>query len=407
MKTARLYYDDSRLLEFEACVIEVREMGDGGKAVVLDRTAFYPTGGGQPSDVGTLDDARVIECIDEEDLVLHVVQGGDLLPGQQVVGRVDRARRLEHMQQHTAQHILSQSLWRLFSAETRGFRIMDRFSEIDVALDQPTNERIAQAVELANEIVWQDRPIKIGYVSSDEVSRLALRREPTRSGTLRIVEIEGFDATPCGGTHARRTGEVGIILVRSWERAKRMTRVRFVAGVRALRDYEILNRAAERVALMLSSEREMIAHRLERWIEEQRELAKRVRELEEQRAKWEAHSLCERASARADGARIVAHLLRDEDAEALKRLALAAASRPLTVALLAVHEGESVRLAFARSADLSEDMGALMRRACAQIGGRGGGRTEFAQGGGKCTAEEAQNLLESLARELIAQRPNC
>ena len=403
MKTIRLYYDDSHLMEFEARVVDVRETADHRRAVVLDRTAFYPTGGGQPSDTGALDGARIVECIDEGDVILHVIQEGDLLPGQQIIGRVDRARRLEHMQQHTAQHILSQALWRLFGAETRGFRIMERCSEIDVALDQPTDERIAQAVGLANEIVWQDRPIKIDYISAEEASRLALRREPTRSGTLRIVEIEEFDVTPCGGTHARRTGEIGIIFVRSWERAKRMTRLRFVAGVRALRDYEALNRAAERVASMLSSEREMIAHRLERWIEEHQALAKRVRELEEQRAASEAAALYERASARADGTKVVAHLFRNEDIEALKRLARAVASRPRTIALLAMHDGKSVHVAFARSADLNDDMSALVRRACAQIGGRGGGRAEFAQGGGPCTEEKARDLLDSLARELVAK----
>src|SRR5918911_2601 len=230
-RTERLYYEDSHLTEFEARVVAASERVSGWAAVTLDRTAFYPTGGGQPSDVGVLNGARVIECIDEEDAgVLHIVQGAPLEVGSIVRGQVDWPRRLDHIQQHTGQHILSQAFVALYQAETRSFRMMEQASEIDVALDEPSDDRIERAVELANSIIWEDRAVHIRQVTKEEAAQLPLRKDSAREGELRIIEIEDFDLSPCGGTHARRTGEIGLIAVRSWERAKGLTRIEFVAG---------------------------------------------------------------------------------------------------------------------------------------------------------------------------------
>ncbi|HYG79907.1 MAG TPA: alanyl-tRNA editing protein, partial [Pyrinomonadaceae bacterium] len=229
--TERLYYSDSHLTEFEARVTGVTERVSGWVAVTLDRTAFYPTGGGQASDTGTLNETRVVECIDAEDGgVLHVVQGRGLELGARVLGRVDWPRRLDHIQQHTGQHILSQAFIELFDAETRGFRMLEQYCEVDIALEDPSEEKVEQAVELANRVIWEDRAVTVRQVTKEEAAGLPLRKETEREGELRLIEIEGFDLTPCGGTHARRTGEVGLIAARSFERAKGLTRVDFVAG---------------------------------------------------------------------------------------------------------------------------------------------------------------------------------
>src|SRR6267142_3701630 len=233
--TERLYYQDSRLLEFDALVTGLSELDDGQIAVTLDRTAFYPTGGGQPTDTGTLGGARVVDCIDAEgEGVLHVIQGPAPEVGDTVHGKIDWPRRLDHLQQHTGQHILSAAFVHLFDAPTRSFRVLEHECEIDVALDDPTGERIEQAVDLANQIIWESRPIEIRQVTSEEAAALPLRKEPARAGELRIIEIHDFDLTPCGGTHAKSTGEVGVIVVRSWERAKGLARIQFMAGTRAL-----------------------------------------------------------------------------------------------------------------------------------------------------------------------------
>src|SRR5437867_11511686 len=280
--TERLYYNDSRLLEFDARVIGVSQRDDGAVAITLDRTAFYPTGGGEPSDTGTLGEARVIDCIDVEDEgVLHVIQGPVPDVDDTVHGKVDWLRRLDHMQQHTGQHILSAAFVRLFAAPTHSFRVLEDECEIDLALDDPTDERVDQAVDLANQIIWECRPIQIRQVTTQEAASLPLRKEPARAGELRLIEIDEFDLTPCGGTHAHSTGEVGIIAVRSWERAKGLTRIQFMAGVRVLSDYRKANRTAAEVAASFSAGRDDSPPLVARLIEENKKLARRVRELDE------------------------------------------------------------------------------------------------------------------------------
>src|SRR5918911_1306452 len=263
--TERLYYDDSHLTEFEARVTRVTERVSGWVAVTLDRTAFYPTGGGQLSDTG----------------VLHVIQGRSLAVGATVRGRVDWPRRLDHIQQHTGQHILSQAFISLYNAETRGFRMLEQYCEVDVALDDPTEEKVEQAIDLANRIIWEDRAVHVRQVTKEAAASLPLRKESEREGVLRLIEIEGFDLTPCGGTHARASGEVGVVAVRSFERAKGMTRIEFVAGARALADYNRTNRAARAIAAMFSAGRDEAASAVARLVEESKQLTRRVRDMEE------------------------------------------------------------------------------------------------------------------------------
>src|SRR5205085_8381259 len=180
--------------EFEARVTSITESVSGWSAVTLDRTAFYPTGGGQPSDTGTLDDARVAECIDAEDEgVIHIVQGRNLQVGASVKGEVDWPRRLDHIQQHTGQHILSQAFIELFGAQTRSFRMTADACEIDVELTAPSDEKIERAVNRANEIVWGDGAVRVHNVTPDEAALMPLRKDTAREGELRVIEIEGFD----------------------------------------------------------------------------------------------------------------------------------------------------------------------------------------------------------------------
>lgn len=399
--TERLYYSDSHLIEFEARVTDKSERVSGWTAVTLDRTAFYPTGGGQPSDTGMLNGARVLECIDaEDDGVLHVIQGRAPEIGSAVKGRVDWTRRLDHIQQHTGQHILSQAFVTLFNAPTRGFRVMDDSCEIDVEVTNPTNELIERAVELANNVIWEDRQITIKTATHEEAARLPLRKESSRQGELRLIEIEGFDLTPCGGTHAYRTGEVGLIAVRSWERAKGLTRIEFVAGGRALADYRRANKTARAVAALYSSARDDAAKLAAHMLEENKELHRRIRTLEEVVARVEADELVATISPDAAGIRVVTRIFDDRDAESLKHLAQALISHSNTIALLASREKEAARLVFARSPDTVGDMNALMREACVMIDGRGGGKPDMAQGGGRNT-EKLKEAIDEAAKALI------
>src|SRR5215203_2162699 len=340
--TERLYYSDSHLIEFEARVVDVTDRVSGWTAVVLDRTAFYPTGGGQPSDTGTLGGLRVVECIDDEEgRVLHVVQGAAPVRDSIVQGRIDWSRRLDHIQQHTGQHILSQAYITLFNAPTKSFRVMETSCEIDVELNNPTTEMIERAVELANNVVWEDRAITLLNVSSEQAAELPLRKEPAREGELRLIDIEGFDLTPCGGTHAYRTGEVGMIAVRSWERAKGLTRIEFVAGTRALADYRKANKSAREVAALFSTGRDDAPQLAAQMVEEHKEMNRRIRGLEELAAGIEAEKLLSTAKVNADGARIVAHVFEGRDAEFLKKLAHALIANQQTIVLLASRDKDT------------------------------------------------------------------
>src|SRR2546427_2049335 len=320
--TERLYYTDSHLIEFDARVVDVTERVSGWTAVTLDRTAFYPMGGGQPSDTGTLDGARVVECIAEGETVLHVIQGPRPAIGSTVKGRVDWSRRLDHIQQHTGQHILSQAFVTLFGAPTRSFRVMEQVCEIDVELTEPTTERVERAIELANNVIWEDRPIAIRQVTHEEAVQLPLRKDSGREGELRLIEIVGFDLTPCGGTHAFHTGEVGLIAVRSWERAKGLTRMEFVAGRRALEDYRRANNTARSVAALFSAGRDDAPALAERVMDENKELHRRVRALEEIASRIEAEELIADAAVGSDGVKIITKTFANRDPESLKHLTL-------------------------------------------------------------------------------------
>jgi alanyl-tRNA synthetase len=249
--TQRLYFTDSSVLEFSATVLDVKP-SPRGDCIVLDRTAFYPTGGGQPNDTGALDEVTVIDVFeDESGAIYHLVDQSKLIaPGKNVEGRIDRARRLDHMQQHSGQHVLSQAFVQACGAETRSFHLSGQTSTIDIELQKPTDKAMRAAEDLANAIVFEDRLMRIHLVTEDEASRLPLRKETAVKGDIRVIEIEDFDWSPCGGTHASRTGQIGMIAIRSYERAKKMTRVEFVCGVRAFARWPTIARLTRRQLLL-------------------------------------------------------------------------------------------------------------------------------------------------------------
>jgi alanyl-tRNA synthetase len=403
--TERLYYADSHLVEFDARVVSVSETADGRACIALDRTAFYPTGGGQPNDTGMLGATRVVDCVEaDEASVLHVVEGELPESGAQVRGRVDWPRRLDHIQQHTGQHILSQAFVELFGAQTRSFRMTADACEIDVDLSDPSDERVERAIDRANEIIWDDRVVRVHQVTPEEAARMPLRKDSAREGSLRVIEIEGFDFSPCGGTHAGRTGEVGIVVARQWERAKGLVRVTFAAGGRAVADYRRANRTARTVAALFSVGRDEATEAATRLQEENKHSQRRLRAAEEMATRAEARELFEETHAAAGGGpKLIARRFEGRDAESLRRLASALAAHAGTVALLGSLGEDGARLVFARSSDSEADMNTLMREACQTLGGRGGGRPEMAQGGGP-RAESLTEVLDAAASRVRGDR---
>lgn len=400
--TEKLYWYQPHLTHFAARVTDFR-LEKKRSLVMLDRTSFYPTGGGQPCDIGMIAQYKVTEVeMADDGSIWHWLDGDvDLTIGKEVECEVDWQRRREMTQQHTGQHILSQAFFQLFGAETCGFRITDRTTEIDLALELAPNEiekAIVRAEELANGIVFDNREIRIHEVTPAEAVKLPLRKESFISDCIRVIEIANYDWSPCGGTHAQRTGEVGLIAVRGWERAKKMTRVHFVCGVRALKDYRAANKTAEAVAAKFSVGRDEAETAVTRLIDDNKRLSRRTRELAEFAAKAEATELIQSTTAtgKGNGTRIIEKIFEDRDFEEVKliahRLTDGLNGEVSVIALLAAREGEMIRLVFARSANFAgsvppADMNALMKIACECLGGRGGGKPDFAQGGGTKVSE--------------------
>jgi alanyl-tRNA synthetase len=395
--TERLYYNDSYLAEFDANVIEVTTH-EGKTAVVLDRTAFYPTSGGQPFDTGTLSGAKVLDVVDtDEGRILHVV---DRVPeGDRVTGTIDWGRRFEHMQQHTGQHVLSAAFDRLLKARTESFHLGADYSTIDLARELSPAE-IARGEDEANRAVWEDRPVAIRFAGPDEIARLSLRKEPKREGTLRLIDIQDFDLSACGGTHVARTGAIGTIAVAATERFRGGSRITFLCGGRALAGYRSLRDAVAGSVRALSVLPADLPAAIERLQADGKDLRKQIKDFQSKLAVQEADALADTAEVAcgAGEARVVTASLAGWDAAGLKAIAARIVERPGYVVFL-VAEPAPAAIVVARSAGLPHDAGALLRQLIDRHGGKGGGRPEFAQGGG--VSSPASDVLQS-ARELVS-----
>jgi alanyl-tRNA synthetase len=412
----RLYYHDSFTYAFDA---EVRAVRDGARpALVLDRSAFYPTSGGQPFDVGWLDvgaggdatsELRVVDVVESDDgTILHYVEvpagegrGGAIAPGALVRGRIDAARRRDHMQQHSAQHVLSAAFDRLFGMRTVSFHLGADYSSIDLDAAALTAGQVEAAERLTNEVVLEDRPVIIRFVTKDEAAALGLRKDPAvEREELRVIDIEGFDRSACGGTHVQRTGQIGCVLLRKVEKARHGWRVEFVAGHRAVstarRDFSVLTEAAALFSAALAD----VPQQARRAVEEVRSLRKEREQLQGELAAAQAVAMLAGAPER-DGRRVVVRAFADRDVNALKTLAQALVRQSSNVVALLAGTSPQVSLVFAQTPGGPADMRALMKEAVTALGGRGGGTKDMAQGGAP-SAEGVDAVLTSVARSLAA-----
>ena len=382
--TERLYYTDSYVTEFDANLLGIEEH-DGRPAAVLDRTAFYPTSGGQPFDRGDLGGAAVIDVVDRADgAILHVFDGEIEVSeagGRRLVhGAIDWARRFEHMQQHTGQHVLSAAFDAVMGARTESFHLGSTASTID--LNRTVSPADLQRVEdEANRVVWEDRPVAIRFADPDDAARLMLRKEPVRTGRLRIVEVEGFDVSACGGTHVARTGAIGSIVVRSTESFRGGTRVEFLCGGRAVRGYRELQASVHGSIRLLSVLPSELPAGIERLQSEMKETKHTVKDLQMRLALFEGLYLAGRAES-IGSVRAVVAFIGGWDQNGLKSVATSITGRHpgYFVALFnAVHPFVAV---VARASDVTLDCGLVLKKLIERFGGKGGGRPDLAQGGG-------------------------
>jgi alanyl-tRNA synthetase len=394
--TERIYYTDPACTEFDA-TIESSHMLDGHPIVILDRTAFYPTSGGQPNDTGSLGDVEVIDVIEiGDDQIGHVVSAA-IPDGTRVHARIDRARRLDHMQQHTGQHILSAAFDRLNRTRTVGFHLGAIVSTID--LDQVLDSGSLAAAEAeANRVVWEDRPVSIRFATPDEAASWRLRKEPARTGPLRVIDVSDFDLSACGGTHVSRTGEVGVIALRSWEKFRGGMRVEFVCGSRALREFRVLRDAVSGSLRFLSVAPQDLPGAIESAQAENKELRRTIRDLGERLAVHDAGGLVGRAR-QVGAARVIVEALDGWDQGGLKALAAAAASHPGLVAALLSTTDPAV-VVISRAPDVNLDASAVLKALIGRFGGKGGGKPELAQGGGLSGARVA--MIDALGQIIEA-----
>jgi alanyl-tRNA synthetase len=403
--TDRLYYHDSFLYDFDAEVSEL--LTSPRPALILDRTAFYPTSGGQVFDTGWITSGesklRVTEVADTEDgKVIHYLEATkDLQPGTRVHGQVDAARRRDHMQQHSGQHVLSAAFVRLHNMHTVSFHMADDYCSIDLDTPTLTQKQIESAERLANEIILENRPVDIRFVSREEAGKLGLRKVPVADrDELRIIDIRDWDLSACGGTHVTQTGQIASVLLRKAEKVRQGWRVEFVAGQRAVatarRDFTALTETAA----LFSAHIYDVPQQAQKSLDELRSWRKQWERSQEELAAAQAAALLAETP-EIKGRKIVVQSLADREMNFVKLLAQKLTRlSPSAVALLATTSPQP-SLVFAQSAGQPFDMGALMKETMTRLGGRGGGSKDLAQGG-LTNSDGIAASLEALAAKLGA-----
>jgi alanyl-tRNA synthetase len=381
----RLYYTDSYLRDFSARVIET---SPDGRVVYLDRTAFYPTSGGQPFDLGTIGGTAVTEVYDEEERVAHRVAAPVAMGS--VACAIDWRRRFDHMQQHTGQHLLSAVFEELFRLKTVSFHMGADSSTIDLEGGAVDARVLADTERRVNEAIWENRPVAVRFEHAAEVQ--GLRKPSDREGTLRVVSIEGVDRSACGGTHVCATGEIGAVLLRKVEKVRQSSRVEFLCGGRAIRraraDYDALARTAQLFSAPLDEVPGMVATAQET----ARAGDKARRKLELDLAAYQGRELYTDTEPGADGIRRVSRRAERGNLEELRAIAQNFTAGSKAVFVAALQDPASILLAVSEDAGI--DAGKVLKAALTAHGGRGGGTARIAQGSVGDAARLDQILAE-------------
>ena len=391
--TKRLYFDDSYLREFEARIVALTTFRDH-PAAVLDATALYPEGGGQPCDMGTLGGVAVLDVQEEHDIIYHILAGP--LPagvGDVVTGEVEWLRRYDFMQQHTGQHTISGAFYHLLGAPTTSWRLGGEVVTIDLGKAGLSEETVAEAEHLANEILWQDLAVTAKIYSRDEMAHLDMRKGSDRDGGIRVVSIGDFDRIGCGGTHVATTGQVGAIGVRRWETRGQTTRIEFVCGARSLADYHAKTATMNTACAVLSAKPDEIVPQIERLLGQSEEQRKAIADLRKQLMEYEARDLLAGAEDTIAGLPLICVRRDDRDMNELRLLAQRIVEGG-GVALVGGAQAGKAQLAFACAKpeggaeplgpvpDAPLDLNQILKGVLPLIDGKGGGQKFQAQGGG-------------------------
>jgi alanyl-tRNA synthetase len=403
--TTRLYYNDAYTTTFKANIIERFQYRDS-LGIVLDQSYFYPTSGGQPHDLGALNDLPVTNVMvrPEDNAVAHIIKGE--IWSDAVTGQIDWSRRFDHMQQHTGQHILSQAFLKAAEAETVSFHLGNDYATIDINNSGLNPAHIEKAELIANQIIWENRPITARFIDKEEANALPLRKIPdVEDDQLRIIEIADYDMTACGGTHVAHTGEVGLIKIVKLERRKEELRIEFLCGRRALKDYRQKNRIVNQLANELTTGYAEIETSVVRLRDEVKQARRLLKQQLAHSLSIEAEHLLRNGTKKGETV-IVAEQFSGRDLAEIRMLANQIAQHPNSIALIGTVD-PTTQLIFSRAEDAPGEMNQLIKMALQVLGAKsGGGTPKFAQGGGPpADKERMTQALQRALRLLVGQIP--
>jgi alanyl-tRNA synthetase len=393
-ETARLYFDEPYQIEFKANVIQTLTH-EGNPGVILDKTCFYPEGGGQPADKGTIDGISVVHVLEKDNQIIHVLEKE--VSSDVVIGKIDWNTRFDHMQQHAGQHILSQCFVQLFDAATRSFHLGEETSTLEVDMRNISEEKAERVERCANDVVFQNREIKSCFYRAEEIDRVQLRRPTKKTGDIRVVEVSDFDQTACGGTHPRSTGEIGTIKILKWDRIRDNVRLEFICGIRALGDYARKHRDLKSLSNSLTVDDKDVVASIEKIKADLKTQKSINRKMQEKIIQHEAVEIMQKAEGK-----IIKRIFTGRSQDEIRLLALLAIKKGEFVVLFGLEMEERAHVFLACSESLGLDMRELVPIVSPLIDGKGGGRPSLVE----ISGQKKENLEQALeeAYKLIGVR---
>ncbi|MCA1056993.1 DHHA1 domain-containing protein [Rossellomorea aquimaris] len=404
--TKKLYYDDAYITRFETSITRQGQEEDGRPFIVLEETAFYPTGGGQPFDEGTLNGTPVTDVEEVDGEIRHYLETRIAGRAETVTGKIDWTRRFDHMQQHAGQHILSAAFAEALDYETVSFHLGKDILTIDLAVERMKWEDAQKAEELANEVIRKARPIETKWMTAEEAAAYPLRKDLAVSDQVRLVIIPDFDYNGCGGTHPRSTSEVGAIKILDWEKHKGHIRLQFVCGDRVLRQLHEKNEVLKELTSVLQSPQDKMKDAASQLIAKAKDQEKQIAELKQELLKDEAKELQGMAMPLANGATFIKGAYQNRPVQELQQLAREiVADTEEAVVFFAVHNADKLQVVGAKGKKADQNLKTLAPAIFALVNGKGGGREDFIQGGGEPVISP-QALLDKVENMLIEQITN-
>jgi len=384
--TKRIYLESPYKVEFEAQVVE-KVIWEKKPALILDQTCFYPESGGQPCDKGTINEVEVLKVLEDEARIIHLLD--EDISSDKITGKIEWQTRFDHMQQHSGQHILSQSFHELLGAETLSFHLGEAISSVEMDIRKISEEEVENVERRANEIVFQDREIKCYFIPEEKIGSVPLRRPPKKKGLIRVVEVSDFDFSACGGTHVRRAGEIGLIKILKLERIRNNVRFEFICGKRTLEDYLWKNRILRELSTRFTVNEGEILNTVEKLSSDLKSQKRKGKKMQEKIAQYEAQEIIQETKEK-----IIKELFVDKTLEEVRFLVLNIIRKGDFVVLFGLKGEERGHLILACSENINIDMREIVPLVSPLIKGKGGGRSSLVEIAG----EEIVNLEQALER---------